>query len=711
MQRKLNSRLSNKLFFAVMGTAMLLGLLLSVVQVMLDASTARKELEQDAQQILAMLREPATQAAYHQDRGLAQQVVEGLFQNSTVFYAAISVPDQPTLASAFRERDNVPYRSLVGSIFGQELSYALELKGYPHAQDDTVAVSSGTDSALPLVFGNLEVSIDPASAANTFVERSRTVFISGLVQSIFFGSVLYLIFQGLIARPMTTLLGSLEDIDPMRPAQNKLDAPRGHEDDELGAWVQKINDLFKAIEKYNSKRRVAEAHVERLSNYDMLTELPNRNMLLRRIEQSIQEANSQNDMFAVLYCALDDFKSVNLLHSYHAGDKLLLTLADRFRSELDPAHTVARVGGDVFAIVLPGLDSHYQAADVAQRILDNVRRPFRLDNHTIKVSATIGITIYPHDAATAEQLLKNAENVMQLAKSQGGNRYQFYVANVDQKIREAKVLEKELATAVDDNQLELVYQPQVNLVTGEVRGAEALVRWHHPERGMVPPVEFIPLAERTGAIVAIGEWVLKSSCEALRKWHDQGFTHLTISVNVSAVQLHQSDIVNCVRMVLEATRVPPQHLVLELTETAVMDNVDMAIRLLKQIKSLGVQLAIDDFGTGYSSLSYLKKMPMDEIKIDRTFVQDMLEDPDNGTIVDAIIQLGHSLNLSVIAEGTETLDQIRYLQECECDMAQGYYYSQPMAEEAFTSLLGNQRNQIRNATQRASQSAQTLLDK
>ncbi len=702
MQRKLNSRLSNKLFFAVMGTAMLLGLLLSVVQIMLDARNARKTLEQNTQEILSMMQEPATEAAFSLDRALAQQVVEGLFQNTAVFYAAISVPNEAPLASSYRERQTIRYRSLMNSIFGQDLSYSLELKGYAVAEDS---------NSTPVVYGHLEVSIDPSNAALAFIERSQNVFVSGLAQAIFFGFVLYLIFQGLIARPMTTLLGSLEDIDPMRPAQNKLDAPHGHEDDELGAWVHKINDLFKAIEKYNSKRRVAEAHVERLSNYDMLTELPNRNLLLRRIEQSIQEANAQNNMFAVLYCALDDFKSVNLLHSYHAGDKLLLMLADRFRAELDPAHTVARVGGDVFAIVLPGLNNHYQAADVAQRILDNVRRPFRLDNNTIKVSSTIGITIYPHDAATSEQLLKNAENVMQLAKSEGGNRYQFYVANVDQKIREAKVLEKQLATAVDDGQLELVFQPQVNLLSGEVRGAEALVRWHHPERGLVPPNEFIPLAERTGAIVAIGEWVLQKSCECLRKWHNDGISHLTISVNVSPVQLHQSDIVSAVRTHLEASGVPPQHLVLELTETAVMDNVDLAIRLLKQIKAIGVQLAIDDFGTGYSSLSYLKKMPMDEIKIDRSFVQDMLEDPDNGTIVDAIIQLGHSLNLSVIAEGTETLDQIKYLQECECDVAQGYYYSQPLSEDGFTALLQHQRGQIKNATQRAAQSAQTLLNK
>ena len=497
----------------------------------------------------------------------------------------------------------------------------------------------------------------------------------------------------------------------MRPAQNQLDPPRGHEDDELGTWVQKINDLFNAIEKYNSKRRVAEAHVERLSNYDMLTELPNRTMLVRRIEQSIQEATGDQHIFAVLYCALDDFKSVNLLHSYHAGDKLLLTLADRFRADLDPSHTIARVGGDVFAMVIPGLGNDYAAADVAQKVLDCVRRPFRLDNHNINLSATIGITIYPHDAATADQLLKNAENVMQLAKSQGGNHYQFYVANVDQRIRQTKVLEKQLATAAADEQLQLMFQPQIDLETGEVRGAEALVRWQHPEHGMISPVEFIPLAERTGAIVAIGEWVLRNACHALRRWLEAGFSRLTISVNVSAIQLHQSDFVYTVQRVVQESGIPPQHLMLEITETAVMDNVDAAIRILKQMKEIGVQLAVDDFGTGYSSLSYLKKMPMDEIKIDRAFVQDMLEDPDNGTIVDAVVQLGHSLGLAVIAEGTETLDQIRYLQECACDAAQGYYYSRPVNEDAFVTFISQQRAQIKSITQRTAQAGNGLLNK
>lgn len=685
MQGKLNSRLSNKLFYAVMGTALLIGLLLSIVQIMLDARQARSELENEARNIIAMMKEPAAQAVARDDRQLAAEVVQGLFRNGAVFYAAVtSSPgsgDEPqALALARREKHQFPYRTWIAPVFGEELSYSLEL----------------TDNQS----GYLEVSVDPSGAAHAFVQRSKTHILSGVIQAIGFGTVLYLIFQGLIARPMTSLLTSLEEIDPMRPSQNQLDAPRGHEDDELGAWVHKINDLFKAIEKYNSKRRVAEAHVERLSNYDMLTELPNRNLLLRRIEQSIVHAGNQHEVFAVLYCALDDFKSVNLLHSYHSGDKVLLTLADRFRGELDPTYTIARVGGDVFAMVLPGLDNLYQAADCAQQVLDCVRRPLQLDNHNISLSATIGITVYPNDATSADQLLKNAENVMQLAKSQGGNNYQFYVANVDQRIRERKVLERQLATAVQDNQLELVFQPQINLVTGDIRGAEALVRWHHPERGLISPAEFIPMAERTGAIVNIGEWVLNACCHSLKRWHEAGFHNQTVSVNVSAVQLHQSDLVSTVRKCVESSGIDPRFLVLEITETAVMENVDHAIKLLKLMKEIGVQLGVDDFGTGYSSLSYLKKMPMDEIKIDRSFVFDMLEDPDNGTIVDAVIQLGHSLGLSVIAEGTETPEQIKYLQECECDVAQGFFYSQPISEDAFLTFLSQKHAQIRQATRR-----------
>ena len=696
MQRKLTSRLSNKLFLAVMGTALLLGLLLSLSQILLDARNMRAELQHNAQQILTMMQEPATQAAIQQDRLLADRVVESMLRHPAVSQAAV-MSEGTLLASASREPQASGFRTQVAALFGENLHYSLELIKPAATQ--------------PQAVGQLDIRMDPADAAMMFTERSSTIFVSGTIQAGLFGGVLYLIFQWLVRRPMRSLLHSLESIDPMHPAQHKLDPPRGHEDDEMGIWVQKINDLFRAIENFNSKRRVAEAHVERLSNYDRLTELPNRNLLLRHIEQCIRVANQQKDMFAIQLCALDDFKSVNLLHSYHAGDRLLLAVADRLRKALDAPCTVARVDGDMFAIIQPGIESQFQAANLAQQILDNVRQPFFFNNQSIRVSATIGIAFYPNDGNTPEQLLANASNVMSLAKAHGGNCYQFYVANLDQEIRQSKVLEKQLASAVEGNQLELTYQPQINLLTGDVRGAEVLVRWRHPQQGLVPPAEFIHLAERSNMIAVIGEWVLRNACEALQRWHANGFNHLTLSVNLSPHQLHQSDIISTLQQLLEYTGVPPQHLVLELTETAIMSNVDLAIRLLRQIKQLGVQLAIDDFGTGYSSLAYLKKMPMNEIKIDRSFVHDMLEDPDNGTIVDAIIQLGHSLNLSVIAEGTETLDQIRYLQECECDLAQGYYYSQPLNEEAFLALLHEQRDQIRNATRRTAQSSKPLLNK
>ncbi len=677
-----NSRLSNKLFFAAMGTALLIGLLLSLVQIALDARQARLQLAIEAHQVVAIVQESATQAALQLDHSLAEQVVEGLFRHNSIFYAAISVPGQPPLASAFRNKHEIPYRAVISRVLGLEYSLTEALM---------TKTSKTAGSTKVRHIGNIEVSLDPSNAANAFIQRCKTTLASGLAQAIVFGFVLYLIFRHLVARPMTSLLTELGEIDPLQPSKRMLSAPKGHEEDELGAWVHKINGLFKAIARFNSRRRLAEAHVERLSNYDMLTELPNRSLLIRRIEQTIQESSERNTLFAVIFCALDDFKSVNLLHSYHTGDQLLLNLTERFRSELHPDYTIARVGGDVFAMIIPNLRNDLEAADVAQRILDTIRNPFWVENHNLSLSATIGITLYPNDGNQAEQLLKNAENVMQLAKSQGGNNYQFYVANIDQKIREAKALEKQLYDAVEKNQLELVFQPQINLVSGEVKGAEALVRWHHPELGLIYPDKFIPLAERTGAIVGIGQWVFIEACNTLKKWHQAGYQHLTMSINVSAVQLHQATLVENIMATLNESRVPPRQIILEITETVVMGNVDLAIRLLNQIKKVGVQLAIDDFGTGYSSLSYLKKLPMDELKIDQAFVHDMLEDSDNGTIVDAIIQLGHSLGLTVVAEGTQSPNQVTYLQKCHCDIAQGYLYSHPISSNKFLKLLKRER--------------------
>jgi len=631
MNYQLFNRLSNRLFFAVLTTALLVGLAISCVQILLDVQSAQENLEKQAHQLLAMMKEPATQSAYNLDRAMAEQVIEGLFQNEAIFYAAIKTETEPSLATNKKPLKNFKYRDLSNFLFGQSLYFSLPLEGTIKTRmSDRTKYFTATAH-----YGVLEINIDPSYATQALTERGFQIIYSGLLQSMLFGLVLYLIFHGMITRPMAKMTKSLESIDPLQPSRVQLEAPKGHESDEMGTWVNKINGLFSSIESHNNQRRVAEAHVERLSNYDMLTELPNRMLLNKRIEESILEADEQNAIFAVLWCALDDFNSVNLLHSYNAGDRLLLSLSERLQNEMQSIQTISRIGGDVFSLVLPITNTHLDAAKSAQRVLELIRRPFQIDEIQLSITSSIGISVYPHDGSTSDELLKHAENVMQLAKAQGGNRYQFFVESVDEKIKETKRLEKSLSAALNEDQFSLLFQPQIDLTDMKISGAEALVRWHHPEKGLVSPDEFIPLAENNQTIIAIGKWIIDESCRALSLWHNAGFSHLTISINVSAIQLHQSNLIRVLKDAIKKYQLNPHTIILEITETAVMSNLDAAVRMLKHIKQIGIQIAIDDFGTGYASLNHLKRLPFDKVKVDKTFIEDMLDSPENATIVGA----------------------------------------------------------------------------
>ncbi|PCJ43191.1 MAG: GGDEF-domain containing protein [Moraxellaceae bacterium] len=677
------NRLSNRLFFVVLSTALAMGLLISSIQIFLDVRYAQEDIKKQAHQLLAMMKDPATQSAYNIDRSMAEQVVEGLFQNEAVFYAAIKTEIEPSLASNKRPLKEFKYRELSNMIFGQSLYFSLPLNGTIKTR-----LSNRADYFTATAhYGVLEINIDPAYATQALTEQASQIIYSGILQSTSFGIVLTLIFHVMITLPMTRMTKSLESIDPLRPSSVQLEAPKGHKSDEMGLWINKINELFAAIESNSNKRQAAEAHVERLSHYDVLTELPNRVLLNKRIEQTIVDADQQNEIFSILWCGLDDFNSVNMLHSYNAGNHLLLSLSERLQQEMQTIQTISRVGGDIFALVLPNISSHLDAAKIAQRVLEVVRSPFQIDDTPVSITASIGISVYPHDGTTPDELLKHAENVVQLAKAQGGNRYQFFVESIDQKIKDTKRLEKSLSVALEQNQFSLLFQPQMNLKTMHISGVEALVRWHHPEHGLVPPADFIPLAENNQSIIAIGKWIIDESCKALSLWHEAGHPQLTMSINVSATQLHQSNLIPVIKKTLQKYNLNPNKIILEITETAVMSNLEAAIKMLKHIKKLGIQIAIDDFGTGYASLNHLKRLPFDKVKVDKTFIDDMLDSPENATIVGAIIKLGHNLNMEVIAEGTETLEQIDFLKKAHCDYAQGYYYSRPVNKNEILSMM------------------------
>jgi diguanylate cyclase (GGDEF)-like protein/PAS domain S-box-containing protein len=438
-----------------------------------------------------------------------------------------------------------------------------------------------------------------------------------------------------------------------------------------------------------SERRAFEAQLAYQATHDALTGLPNRELNNDRLVQALAHAARQKNILALLFLDLDRFKYINDTLGHDVGDELLKEVAERLRSCLRQEDTLARIGGDEFTLILPALTHVDDAALVAQNILRTLERPFSIAGHELFAPGSIGITFYPFDASEASVLIKNADTAMYVAKSRGGNTYQFYSEHMNAKARERLELERQLRHAQERGELQLYYQPQVEAGSMRIVGVEALLRWQHPELGLVAPSEFIPLAEETGLIIPIGEWVLRTACAQGMAWHATGLT-VSVGVNLSARQFAQPRLFETIRTILEQTGLPPHLLDLELTESAVMQQGGETIAILQRLRQLGVSLSLDDFGTGYSSLSYLKHFPIDTLKIDRAFVKDITGKTGDGTLAAAIIAMAHSLSMKVIGEGVESAEQLAFLQARQCQVIQGFYFSRPLPREAATELL--QRN-------------------
>lgn len=678
MKLELKNSLSIKLLRVVLLSAFLVGVVLSCAQIVYDVYKTRQSVAADAGRILDMFRDPSTQAVYSLDREMGMQVIEGLFQDKAVRLASIGHPNETLLAEKERPLQTSSTRWLTDIILGQERSFTTQLVGRTPFNE---------------YYGDLRITLDTASYGEGFLINAVIIFISGVLRALLMGLVLYLVYHWLLTKPLSKIIEHLTSINPDRPSEHLLPLLKGHEKNELGLWVNTANQLLASIERNAHLRHEAENSLERLAHCDFLTGLPNRVRLQTELDNILQDAGRAQRRVAVLCLGLDDFKGINEQFSYQSGDQLLLALADRLRAYSGRLGALARLGGDQFALVQPGIEQPYEAAELAQKILDELEAPFILGDEQIQLRATIGITLFPEDGDSTEKLLQKAEQTMTLAKSRSRNRYQFYIASVDSEMRRRRELEKDLRDALPRNQLHLVYQPQISYRNHRVVGVEALIRWQHPEHGMVPPDTFIPLAEQNGTIIAIGEWVLDQACRQLREWHDQGFTELRMAVNLSTVQLHHSELPRVVNNLLQIYRLPPRSLELEVTETGLMEDITTAAQHLLSLRRSGALIAIDDFGTGYSSLSYLKSLPLDKIKIDKSFVQDLIEDQDDATIVRAIIQLGKSLGMQVIAEGVETQAQETYVIAEGCHEGQGYLYSKPLpARELLAYLKLNQYN-------------------
>ncbi|RFC39044.1 MAG: PAS domain S-box-containing protein/diguanylate cyclase (GGDEF) domain-containing protein [Candidatus Nitrotoga sp. LAW] len=438
-----------------------------------------------------------------------------------------------------------------------------------------------------------------------------------------------------------------------------------------------------------SERKAAEERMAYVVLHDFLTNLPNGLLLQDRLAQAISHAGREKHKVAVMCLDLDHFKAINDMLGHLVGDKLLQEVAKRISSVSRASDTVSRRGGDEFVIMLPDLETVDDATDIAVKLIDAISGLCIIDGNEIKITTSIGISIFPEDGCDGDSLIKYADAAMYHAKKNGRNNYQFFTNEMNQLALERMSIERKLCHAIEQQGFCLHYQPQVNLRSGRIIGVEALLRWNNPEIGMVPPEYFIPIAEETGLIISIGEWVLREACRQNSEWRMLGLPKITVAVNLSAVQFRQNNFGEMIKEILREYELDPSGLELEITESAVMHNAEASIALLLELKAMGLKLAVDDFGTGYSSLSYLKRFPIDKLKIDQSFVRDITVDSDDAVIVSTIINMARTLKLKVIAEGVETAEQLSFLKHQECDEIQGYYFSKPMPPEKINSLLAS----------------------
>ncbi len=452
-----------------------------------------------------------------------------------------------------------------------------------------------------------------------------------------------------------------------------------NEKGEITQYIDLLSDI--------TDKKEQEEYIQNLAHYDQLTGLPNRALFLDRLNQAINRSKRSKKPMALLFIDLDRFKYVNDTLGHDAGDKLLEQIAKRLKKTIREQDTVSRLGGDEFTMILEEMSQVDDHCVVTSKIIAELGKPMNIAGHDVVIGASIGVSLCPMHGDQSETLIKSADTAMYHAKERGRNQAMVYEEAMSQVASDKFHLENMLRKALEKQELTLHYQPQIDINHPVVRGCEALVRWEHPEKGLVSPIEFISLAEETGLIIPMGEWVLRTAIKTAKRWADEGLSQLSVAVNVSGKQITNGNFCHLVEAILRENDFSPAHLELEITESAIIENPALAIRELNQLRELGINISLDDFGTGYSSLSYLKKLPVTKVKIDRSFVRDVNFDKDDEEIVNAIIAMTRTLGLKVIAEGVETEDQIAFIQRSKCDDVQGYFYSRPLPEDEFVAFV------------------------
>ena len=792
---KWRDRLSFKQARIAVALTLLIGLLFSAIQIAWDLREEQNLIDRTVNQVLATLRESATQAAYGLDETLAARVVSGIFEYEPVYEAVL----RDNFNNVLAKRTEAPVSSnrtfLTKLMFGENQAYEVPLL---------------TGSANDLV-GHLSVKIDTDLIAEGFLNRATRILTSGILRNLLLGLVLVAFFYATLTKPLLRLSEQLRKIDPQNPDHTTIDIPASHARDELGMILQTTRNLIDRISITLEKLRTTEKQVRDresqlnaivqnvadgiltitptgriieynaatkqllglmrdetpqgrtlheflmpraipllehtledlvshapgsravekritlpivradqkeidvsvalrmipdaetplmtavlnditvrkryeeqlvyMANHDTLTNLPNRSMLEHSLSSALKahrdNVAARRGATAVLFIDLDRFKVINDSLGHGVGDLLLKAVGQRLQKVIGRQEVVGRLGGDEFLIIIPDLKETQDAAILSQAVLDALAPAFDIKGRVLFVTPSIGIALYPSDGEDFPTLMRNADTAMYSAKSGGGGTYHFFTKTMNESAMARLVIENDLREALANNQFELHYQPKVDLRTNHICGMEALIRWKQPGRGYISPMQFIPVAEETGLIGKIGEWVIHEVCRQISEWDAQSLPPLAIAINLSPRQLIEGHITETISRILKETGTPAARLVLEVTETVMMQELKKAATILDELRHLGLQIAVDDFGTGYSSLAYLKRLPINSIKIDRSFIRDVTIDTDDAAITKTIILMGHNLGLNVVAEGVETEEQMEFLRESGCDEVQGFLIATP----------------------------------
>lgn len=651
----------------VVFTALFFAIAIFIVEIALVVVSTKQQLTTTQQELLDSVEQPAANAVWALDDNLARQTLEGAIKVEHVGSAVIELDDGSMFVSVSNNKKNnsQTFISLSNKLFDdlKEISRPLYRPFY----------FEGTQQQQ--LIGTLTVFYDTQELTNTLFSQLRFSFFATLARALLLTLVLSVVFHRFLTQPIARISEAIDKIEPDSPDENLLPMSNAHKDDELGLVTSKFNQILIQFSQTQSKLR-------KMATRDPLTGLPNRTLLLETIAVTIQRSRVHKRSFALMFIDLDRFKNINDSLGHALGDQFLARIARILERFVGDKGTVSRLGGDEFVILADTVHTPDQAADFVDKLLTQLNVPIQLNEHAIHPAASFGISIYPEDGNSAEDLIRHADIAMYSAKAAGSNQWAFFKQQMTERAAVRLRTEASLHDALKNNEFLLYFQPKLDLQTGKVIACEALIRWQKDGR-LISPVSFIPVAEETGIIIPIGRWVIEQSCKVLREWQKKYNYAIPIAINVASQQFADASLVPDIKQMALRYQIQPELLEIEITETSLMNDIELAIAKLEQLKSAGFGIAVDDFGTGYSSLSYLRHLPITTMKIDRCFVSDL---PGDSAIASTILMLGKQLNLTIVAEGIENEQQLDWLKENQCQVGQGFYFSQPLPQAEFEAL-------------------------